>query len=697
MAIAIELSADVSKFEAAFAQARNTIATQTGAMISSVADVGSAIEQAILGADHALSGLGGSGVPAFDQLENMLAGFGAQIQATSGAMTFWLNALALGLRGFSVEEFVTNVISANHELAQMALSASRLGQTTDQIQSLSYAMKTIGGLDSTAGLKSALDFFQKVNAELHETASGGNAGNITKLFQSNGLAITDAAGKLKSFNDLLGDAALLISNAGSEVDKLQIAKMLGLSQEWIKVLEKGPTTLNDAKTAAREAGAVIDKELVKKAVEFDKWWNNSWSEWTTRGKAAAVEIGASIREFIFGPQDPAGLFDRLQDFQRRRNNVLTSTGQGPEGETILDNAIASTQRQLDAMTSKAKDALASALENQRGRRGDMLIMPGTGTRDDPFGALPAKENFLPGLTITKDKNKDDLPTGKPTNVPGTGGDTSNSTDEVERYTNQLQKQVEVLKAEVSVFGLGNSERVKAIDLAKAEEAARVRGSALTDKERAKIEQLAQAHADETKRLEDLKRAQQAVAEATNYFGSQVIDVFDQMIFQGAKASDVMRNLAESIVKAALQATLLGSGPLAGLFGTKGENGNAGGLFGSLGQALASSFSFGGARAAGGAVDGGKNYLVGENGPEMIRMGSSGTVVPNSVLSSASGGMGSGSPIINVHNYGAEVQTSNSNGPSGPQIDVIIRQVIMKDLDQRGDLSRMLERRGLRRA
>ena len=140
MAIAIELSADTSKLEAAFARARDTVATQTGGMVNLVSDVGQAIEQALLGADHALAGLGGSGVPAFDQLENMLAGFGAQIQATSGAMTFWLNALALGLRGFSIEEFVTNVVSANHELAQMAQTASRLGISTDQIQSLAYAM-----------------------------------------------------------------------------------------------------------------------------------------------------------------------------------------------------------------------------------------------------------------------------------------------------------------------------------------------------------------------------------------------------------------------------------------------------------------------------------------------------------------------------------------------------------------------------
>lgn len=43
----------------------------------------------------------------------------------------------------------------------------------------------------------------------------------------------------------------------------------------------------------------------------------------------------------------------------------------------------------------------------------------------------------------------------------------------------------------------------------------------------------------------------------------------------------MKRLVASLAKAALQAALLGEGPLAGLFGTKGASGSVGGLFGLL--------------------------------------------------------------------------------------------------------------------
>jgi phage-related minor tail protein len=44
----------------------------------------------------------------------------------------------------------------------------------------------------------------------------------------------------------------------------------------------------------------------------------------------------------------------------------------------------------------------------------------------------------------------------------------------------------------------------------------------------------------------------------------------------------------------------------------------------------------GTRAGGGPVDAGKTYLVGEKGPELLRMGSGGgTVIPNGASSGAS--------------------------------------------------------------
>lgn len=65
-------------------------------------------------------------------------------------------------------------------------------------------------------------------------------------------------------------------------------------------------------------------------------------------------------------------------------------------------------------------------------------------------------------------------------------------------------------------------------------------------------------------------------------------------------------------------------------------GGGGGILGSVIGSV-----FGGFRANGGPVSAGKTYVVGERGPELVRMGGNGVVVPNKALK----GMGGGTTVI----------------------------------------------------
>ncbi|MFG1250555.1 hypothetical protein V5F60_27585, partial [Xanthobacter flavus] len=82
----------------------------------------------------------------------------------------------------------------------------------------------------------------------------------------------------------------------------------------------------------------------------------------------------------------------------------------------------------------------------------------------------------------------------------------------------------------------------------------------------------------------------------------------------------LADVLDKLIEMALQAALLGSGPLAGLMG------GGSGIIGSM---------FGGFRAEGGPVQANRAYVVGERGPEVIIPGRSGSVIPNSALRPAS--------------------------------------------------------------
>jgi hypothetical protein len=69
--------------------------------------------------------------------------------------------------------------------------------------------------------------------------------------------------------------------------------------------------------------------------------------------------------------------------------------------------------------------------------------------------------------------------------------------------------------------------------------------------------------------------------AAQFAGNEMVEVFDKLIQGSATFASSMQMVAQAIEKALLQAALLGSGPLASLFGTANSAGGTGGLIGAL--------------------------------------------------------------------------------------------------------------------
>jgi hypothetical protein len=114
-------------------------------------------------------------------------------------------------------------------------------------------------------------------------------------------------------------------------------------------------------------------------------------------------------------------------------------------------------------------------------------------------------------------------------------------------------------------------------------------------------------------------------------------------------------------------------------------------FGSIGSAIAG--MFGGARASGGPVSAGKTYLVGEQGPELVTMGSSGYVTPNHALG------GGGDVSIVVHNNAGPDTRANAvattDATGNTQIMVMVEKIegmMGRRIGQGGGLAPMLEGR-----
>jgi tape measure domain-containing protein len=252
-------------------------------------------------------------------------------------------------------------------------------------------------------------------------------------------------------------------------------------------------------------------------------------------------------------------------------------------------------------------------------------------------------------------------------------------DEFEREVKAIQKRTESLIAENKVVGQSAFEVAKAEAAHKLLAAAEAAHIPITDELKAKIGDLATAYATADTVLEEHKQTVQDTNEVIRGFqsvASEGISGFVQDIAHGTSAVKALENALTKVLDKLLDMSL--DIVLNGVGGV----GSGGGLLG----------AFFGKRASGGPVQAGKTYVVGENGPEMVRFGRNGHVTPNSAV--AANNNGGGSMVVNItNNTEASVSQKQSQTSNGQQLDVVIDKIAAQKISTPGTASSRALRTG----
>lgn len=198
-----------------------------------------------------------------------------------------LGALATGL---SVD-VLHNIIKSVGDIADQA---ERVAVSTDALQSLRFAMEQAGG--STSQLDAALARF---TVNIGKAADGTSF--LARIFTANNVAIRDANGVFKSQEQLLESFAVLVRNAGSEQDRARLATE-AFGREGTRLVgtlvEIANTGLAGFIDKSKEAGFVIDSELVKRADEFDKTWSAALNRTSVNIKSFALTILDAVATWV---------------------------------------------------------------------------------------------------------------------------------------------------------------------------------------------------------------------------------------------------------------------------------------------------------------------------------------------------------------------------------------------------------------
>lgn len=430
-------------------------------------------------------------------------------------------------------------------VAEIGRQAERVGILTDELQGLQYGFQRVG-IDAGASYDAIQEFAKRVA----EAASG--SGELKDILAANGVALRNSDGTMRSTMALLRDYAGLIGNATSEAERLMLADKGFSNMQMASAMRNGASSIDAMIFAAKDAGAVLDAELIAKAQDVDIEFAALSRSLDTFAKEKSVEFMSALADMGGALADFAAqigvAWAKLDDFW---NDV---TG---------------------------RDMEAVAMQSLRGK---LAFKKFDKPEDFPFYQFQPTPEFKPTVTapIEATVNGGRRParaSGGASRGGGGGGGASGPTG--------YEKILEHVREFIAQQGVEQSAIGKT-----AQEAARLRyeqdllnqatraGISLSPQQKAELGALAATMAQAEQATRSLTEANKGAQEAGQFFGQGLADAFTGIITGATSAEEAVQQLIGSLIQALVQAAFLGDGPLGGLIG--GGGGLLGGMFGFAG-------------------------------------------------------------------------------------------------------------------
>jgi hypothetical protein len=349
----------------------------------------------------------------------------------------------------------------------------------------------------------------------------------------------------------------------------------------------------------------------------------------------------------------AGILEKVAGAAGAADKFLKAILAAVPATNVLNSAINDTLRQTESNLQRRLQDGGLSTSQRRGVEEQLRTVQGR------ILLAPGSEAFpvIPGPDVSASRSPAPTPPRRPLELaPGNykpdkaaaAPSSAESLDQIERFINNLEKSNGLLRVEFENLGKSNVEREKAAALIRLQAAAKEAGREPTEQEIADTLRLAEAHGRLADKIAEGRQKLEQFKELQTFAGNEIVDILDAATKKGANFADILGNVAEALKRAALQAAVLGTGPLAGLLGLSGSNGQTGGLIGLLTNGLrpnSGGLSFNGLTDADfipGFANGtdsapGGLALVGERGPEIVNLPRGAQVIPNHAIAAASSG------------------------------------------------------------
>ncbi len=495
-------------------------------------------------------------------------------------------AMAAGLAGGVTAIGATTVIARLREtaaaVADIGAQAKMAGVSAERFQELGYAAQQVKvGTDALAdGLKE----LQIRADEFILTGAGGGA----EAFERLGYTAEQLKEKLKK-PDLLFEEIIEKLKRLDTAAQIRILDEVfgGSGEQYMRFLDASRETIGDMSYRARALGIVMDDELVARAEELNAKFEQLSIVLEMRLKGAILSVADEFMEFSAKVESfftwlGGGDVKRGLSIFSRAAGVISSSN--PFARAAIGAASNFAQGQIptqDELRAEGLRKLARQMNEGRTSTAGDLTAEGWVTRQDEADARKQ------AATLKEKPKKESRASTRLT--PG---------QEFDRSLDSIKEQIAALEMEQRALDMTayEAERLRVEHQLLAE--ARRMGVEITPEIEARIKSEAAAYAAAVDKLEQARGKAEDIRALQDMLGQSLASSMSGLIDGTKTLNDVVSDLVGNLADAAIQAALLGQGPLASLLG----GGTSGGLMGALFSGISSGFSEGGYTGNGGKHD-----------------------------------------------------------------------------------------------
>jgi hypothetical protein len=526
-----------------------------------------------------------------------------------------LELLGIGLGAKAFVDFIKSSIEAGKAIADLS---AKLGISAEATQELSYAMQQSG-----ASADALAPAFKSMSALVENATRGSKA--ATDQLAELGIKLSDLKGLTpdKMFEVFLNQIGRLQDPLARTNELVKVFGKQGA--ELADAAEKGAAGIEALRQSARDAGIILSSETIAKAKDAGDALQTIADVFTADKINLAAQFSGAIealKDLVTSPAFQSGMETIVKDV----GNLVEFLAKLPPG--VLAPLLAAAAGFAVAGPGGALTGGLGALGVEAGGQlgGAGIFGPGLSTggagvpKTQSIGsaagaalAAAAQAQSIgsaagAALAAAAAPATPDLPTLPKPPGPQKPVDTA----AIEAQRKKYEELAASIELETKNLTASTEQQYIANEVAKL-------GADATQKQKDSIADLARSYYE-------LEQRQKQVNDLIDYFSQTAFDAFDQLLSGASDFNSVLQDTLKLLAKAALQSALLGTGPLASIFGTANPAGGTGGLFGAIGNAIAGLFT---PRASGGPVMAGNAYRVGEHGPELFVPNVSGQIIAHS--------------------------------------------------------------------